>query len=102
MKRTRDKVLDLDRILLAAVHAVDRAEIDYDTRAGLIICLDRTFDYRLNQILVDKALKFKEKGVVGIDIAGPASRKFRYSEIWGGLSQGQKTRVRPDGSRWRG
>ncbi len=40
-------------------------------RAGLIFCLAREFPLELNEILVKKAVKYKSRGVVGIDLAGP-------------------------------
>jgi adenosine deaminase len=49
-------------------------------KTGIIICLDRTFDRHLNEILLEKALKYKNRGVVGIDIAGSARKGFRYSD----------------------
>jgi adenosine deaminase len=39
----------------------------------LIFCLAREFSLELNEILVKKAVKYKSRGVVGIDLAGPES-----------------------------
>ena len=39
-------------------------------QAGLIFCLAREFDHGLNEILVEKAIKYRRRGVVGIDLAG--------------------------------
>ncbi len=80
MKRNRGGEQDLDQIMMAAVRGLDRASLEYPVRTGLIVCLDRTFDRRLNEILVDKAVLFSNRGVVGIDIAGPAARGFRYAD----------------------
>lgn len=80
MKRNRNGEQDLDHIMMAAIRGLDRASIEYPVRAGLIVCLDRTFTYRQNQILVEKALKYSSRGIVGIDIAGPAKEGFRYSD----------------------
>ena len=33
--------------------------------------MDRTFDARQNEIIVDKAMRWSSRGVVGVDIAGP-------------------------------
>jgi len=49
---------------------MDRAVLEYSVRAGLIFCLAREFDLRLNEILVEKAIKYRRRGVVGIDLAG--------------------------------
>ena len=37
---------------------------------GLIFCLAREFAIELNEILVKKAIKYRARGVVGIDLAG--------------------------------
>jgi adenosine deaminase len=50
---------------------MDRACLEYGVRAGLIFCLAREFSLELNEILVKKAVKYKSRGVVGIDLAGP-------------------------------
>lgn len=80
MKRNRGGEQDLDHIMMAAIRGIDRASLEYPVRTGIIICLDRTFNVKLNEILLAKALRFQDRGVVGIDIAGPPARKFRYSE----------------------
>ncbi len=80
MKRNRGGEQDLDQIMMAAVRGIDRAELEYPVRTGIIVCLDRTFTMKMNQVLLEKALKFSSRGVVGIDIAGPPSRGFRYGD----------------------
>ena len=47
-------------------------------RAGLILMMDRTFDARQNAIIVDKAIAWADRGVVGVDIAGPRPGGTRY------------------------
>src|ERR671912_7626 len=79
MKRNRGGERDLDHIILAAVRGVDRASIEYpQVRAGLILMMDRTFGPRLNEIIVDKAIRWSSRGVVGVDIAGPRPGGGRY------------------------
>jgi adenosine deaminase len=80
MKRNRGGEQDLDQIMMAAVRGIDRASLEYPVKTGLIICLDRTFDVKRNEILLEKALRFQSRGVIGLDIAGPASPTFRYSD----------------------
>lgn len=79
MKRNRGGEQDLDQIMMAAVRGIDRASLEYPVRTGLIVCLDRTFNRRLNEILLEKAIAFSSRGVVGIDMAGASSAGFRYS-----------------------
>ena len=70
MKRNLDSELDLDHIIHAALRGMDRAVLEYGVQAGLIFCLAREFDHRLNAIIVEKAIKYRHRGVVGIDLAG--------------------------------
>src|SRR6187549_263425 len=79
MKRNRGGERDLDHIILAATRGLDLARIEYpQVRAGLILMMDRTFDARQNEIIVDKALRWASRGVVGVDIAGPRPGGLRY------------------------
>jgi adenosine deaminase len=79
MKRNRGGERDLDHIILAAIRGLDLASIEYPhVRAGLILMMDRTFDRRLNEIIVEKAIRWSGRGVVGVDIAGPRPRGARY------------------------
>src|SRR5262245_25209888 len=79
MKRNRGGERDLDHIILAAIRGLDRAELEYpQVRAGLILMMDRTFDARRNEIIVDKAIAWADRGIVGVDIAGPRPGGARY------------------------
>jgi adenosine deaminase len=79
MKRNRGGERDLDHIILAAVRGLDRARLEYpQVRAGLILMMDRTFDARQNEIIVEKAVRWSDRGVVGVDIAGPRPGGGRY------------------------
>jgi adenosine deaminase len=72
MKRNRGGERDLDHIIMAAVRGLDRASLEYpQVRAGLILMMDRTFSELQNEIIVEKAIRYAPRGVVGIDIAGP-------------------------------
>jgi adenosine deaminase len=79
MKRNRGGERDLDHIILAAIRGLDRALLEYpEVRAGLILMMDRTFTAHQNMVIVDKAVRYQSRGVVGIDIAGPRPRGERY------------------------
>ena len=79
MKRNRGGERDLDHIILAAIRGLDTASLEYpQVRAGLILMMDRTFDRRLNEIIVEKAIRWASRGIVGIDIAGPRPGPGRY------------------------
>jgi len=70
MKRNVGGERDLDHIIHAALRGMDRAVMEYGVQAGLIFCLAREFEPRLNEIIVEKAIKYRRRGVVGIDLAG--------------------------------
>jgi adenosine deaminase len=80
MKRNRGGERDLDHIIMAAVRGLDRASLEYpNVRAGLILMMDRTFDERQNAIIVEKAIRYAPRGIVGVDIAGPRPGGARYA-----------------------
>jgi adenosine deaminase len=79
MKRNRGGERDLDHIILAAIRGLDRASLEYpQVRAGLILMMDRTFSVDQNMVVVEKAIRYASRGVVGIDIAGPRPGGARY------------------------
>jgi adenosine deaminase len=85
MKRNRGGERDLDHIIMAAVRGLDRASLEYpQVRAGLILMMDRTFGERQNGIIVEKAIRYAPRGIVGIDIAGPRPGEdgpYPYKEL---------------------
>jgi adenosine deaminase len=79
MKRNRGGERDLDHIIMAASRGLDRASLEYpQVRAGLILMMDRTFNERQNAIIVEKAIRYASRGIVGVDIAGPRPGGARY------------------------
>src|SRR4051795_9363442 len=90
MKRNLGGERDLDHIIHAAIRGMDRATMEYGCQAGLIFCLAREFDARLNEIILDKAIKYRRRGVVGIDLAGSEEHALelrpadaaRYAELY--------------------
>jgi len=84
MKRNRGGERDLDHILLAAIRGLDQASIEYpQVRTGLIVMMDRTFSPELNAIIVEKAINWSPRGIVGIDIAGPrpGGQRYDYTQV---------------------
>ena len=80
MKRNLGGERDLDHIIHAALRGMDRACLEYGVRAGLIFCLAREFSLELNEILVKKAVKYRSRGVIGIDLAGPEMHTLELGE----------------------
>jgi adenosine deaminase len=84
MKRNRGGERDLDHIILAAIRGLDRASLEYpQVRAGLILMMDRTFSADLNMVVIEKAIRYAPRGIVGVDIAGPRpdGARYDYSQI---------------------
>jgi adenosine deaminase len=84
MKRNRGGERDLDHIIMAATRGLDLASLEYpQVRAGLILMMDRTFDERQNAIIVEKAIRYAGRGIVGVDIAGPrpGGERYPYREL---------------------
>jgi adenosine deaminase len=79
MKRNRGGERDLDHIILAAIRGLDRASLEYpQVRAGLILMMDRTFTADQNMVIIEKAIRYAPRGIVGVDIAGPRPGGTRY------------------------
>lgn len=76
-KRNRERELDLDHIILAALHGMQRALLEYpEVRAGLILSADRSLLPEVNAAIIRKAIRYQAMGVVGVDLAGPGARAF--------------------------
>src|ERR671930_1759754 len=68
MKRNRGGERDLDHIIMAAIRGLDRASLEYpQVRCGLLLMMDRTFTLEMNAVIVEKAIRWAERGVVGVD-----------------------------------
>ena len=80
MKRNRNGEQDLDHIIAAAIRGADRAALEYPVKPGIILILDREFTLRQNEIIVEKAIDWASRGIVGVDIAGRESGSFKVAE----------------------
>ncbi len=80
MKRNLGGERDLDHIIHAALHGMDRATLEYGVTTGLIFCLAREFTVEMNEVIIDKAIKYKSRGVVGVDLAGPERIALELSD----------------------
>src|SRR5262249_21060829 len=86
MKRNRGGERDLDHIIMAATRGLDRASLEYPpVRAGPILMMDRTFTERQNAVIIEKAIRYTSRGVVGVDIAGPrpGGERYPYADLVG-------------------
>lgn len=81
MRRNRGGERDLDHIILATLYGMDRAKIEFPwLRIGLIFELYRGFTAEQNRVSLKKALKYKNRGIIGIDISGPQTAEFSLEE----------------------
>src|SRR5690348_18293980 len=81
MKRNRGGERDLDHIILAAIRGLDVASLEYpQVRAGLILMMDRTFTPHQNEIIVEKAIRWAPRGIVGMHIPGPRPGRLRRED----------------------
>jgi adenosine deaminase len=81
MRHNQGGYFDLDHIIMAMLRGMERALLECDgLSAGLIFCLGRQLTHEQNEIIVDKAIKYRRRGVVGIDVADQQSSDFSLKE----------------------
>ncbi len=84
MKHNNNDKIDLDHMIMAMLRGMERALLEYpELSAGLIFCLDRQFSYKMNEIIVKKAIKYSRRGVVGIDVANYDTGMFDFAQCEG-------------------
>jgi len=77
MNRNKWWELDLDYLIISAIHWLDKALLQYwKVKAGLILCMDRRFSVEQNTIILEKAIKYKDRWIVWIDMAWPFTEWF--------------------------
>lgn len=92
MLRNRGGERDLDHLIVFALQGIERAMLMYPVHAGCILMMDRRFTPEQNDIIVQKAIKYMPRGIIGVDLAGPIertaeSRKFRPKDIVGSVEK---------------
>ena len=81
MKHNGNAEFDLDHIIMAMLRGMERALLEYKKlSAGIIFCMAREFSYEQNSVILEKAIKYHKRGIIGIDIAGPASSAFSFKD----------------------
>lgn len=95
MKHNHNGALDLDHVIMAMLRGMERALLEYDKlSAGIIFCLAREFPYEQNEVIVEKAIKYHRRGVIGIDFAGPATRGFHFKDYHKLIQKAKKAGLR--------
>src|SRR6202008_2458972 len=59
MKRNRGGEQELGHSLAAAVRGMDRANLEFPIKPGLIFCIDGAFPYEPNELLAEKAISWR-------------------------------------------
>jgi len=62
--------LKLTSIVDAVIEGLKRAEKKYDIKTGIIVCGMRNISPETSMVLADLAVTYKNRGVVGFDLAG--------------------------------
>lgn len=70
-KRSRNFTVDFDRLIQAAISGMNKAKSYFGIRGGMIISLGRDVSMAANKGMLKKAIQYKDKGIIGIDLAGP-------------------------------
>jgi len=68
--------LSIEEIIQSAIDGINEAEKIYDIKGNLILCCMRTMSEEDAILVVEEGKKFLNKGVVGIDLAGPEEEGF--------------------------
>lgn len=77
MFRNRGGERDLDHIIMSALWGAERAMLEYpQVKAGIILMMDRMLNLKQNEIILNKAIRYKSTGIIGIDLAGPERKTF--------------------------
>jgi len=71
VKRSQKGRIDLDSLIVAARAGYERAKMIYGIEGGMILCLGRDCSEEENAALFKKAIQYNDKGIIGLDIAGP-------------------------------
>ena len=80
MKRNLGGERDLDHIIHAAFRGMDRACLEYGIEAGLIFCLAREFPPEQNEKILEKAIMYQDRGIIGIDLAGTENEPMELTD----------------------
>lgn len=92
MKVNQNGEQDLDAIVMAMLRGMERALLEYPKlSAGLIFSVAREMPFEGNIIMIEKAMRYHKRGVVGIDFEGPANPNFHYKDYADIVKKARKT-----------
>jgi len=91
MKHNKEGEVDLDHAIMAILRGMERALLEYPKlNAGIIFCLDRQFSVEKNSIIIDKAIKYHSRGVMGIDFSNYDTGTFHFKNYTQLLDKARK------------
>lgn len=81
MKHNSHAEVDLDHLTMAMLRGMERALLEHKhLSAGIIYCIAREFSVEQNGAIIEKAIKYHKRGIIGIDVAGPANPNFHLKD----------------------
>ncbi len=81
LKHNKDGEFELDHLIMSMLRGMESALLECrNLSAGLIFIMAREFSIEKNAIIVEKAIKYRRRGVVGIDVAGPGTASFHFKD----------------------
>lgn len=91
MKHNKEGEVDLDHAIMAMLRGMERALLEYPKlKAGVIFCLDRQFSVDKNAIIIEKAIKYRSRGVVGVDFSNYDTGSFHFKDYAALLEKARK------------
>lgn len=92
MRHNNNGEHDLDLIIMAMLRGMERAFLEYEKLSGgIIFCLAREFNVEKNSIIVEKAIKYHRRGIVGIDFSGVNQPSFKLKDYKEIIAKARKT-----------
>ncbi len=91
MKHNKDGEVDLDHAIMAMLRGMERALLEYPKfRAGIIFCLDRQFTVEKNAIIIEKAIKYHGRGIIGLDFSNYDNGSFHFKDYTSLLAKARR------------
>ena len=80
-KRSQNFKIDFDKLIISARSGYEQAKSIFGIDGGQIFCLGRDVDILANDAIFKKAIQYFNKGVIGLDTAGPESKTPLLPEL---------------------
>lgn len=95
LRHNRGGEFELDQTVMGMLRGMERALLECPgLSAGLIFMMLRDMTYEENEIVVRKAIKYRSRGVIGIDVGGPPLANFAFKDYAGLIDEARKAGLR--------